>query len=390
MNCSYFPLFLSLLLRKLLQENRYLQESYQQELKSRSRLSLHNEELQYKLKHNSEKFTMAINELSTIYTDRSAYLSDCKRSLYGSIQEILDTPDRLKVNQANTGSPPSSPIVKGVVEKSESVSWVLDVNDEESAGALAERIIKRSGSFRGIAKERSIAFKRQFSIGANALSTSASSTSVLRGISESPIKNSDGTPKQPKSSRRRSNSLNVASDQESGCSKWQSTSTPIAKRSIKKSSDDRASDAKCGPSVTGSPTYSISLSTADIDDIIRLPEQYAGGSVTFGSQNHIVDPFIRKRPQIKEAGGEAMIAQSSCTYSEDDQSLGSASLSTSTSNSTSPSHSDSLAKVHRLPIDDETLMHEIVTSLSTRNTPMEVSWSHENDQAFGVHNESSA
>lgn len=370
------------------QENRSLQESYQQEFKNRSRLSLHNEELQYKLKHNSEKFTMALGELSIIHPERSMYLSECKKSLYGSIQELHFSPaDRSTANQTANGSPPTSPVVKGVVEKNDSVSYVLEINDDESAEALAERMIKRAGSFRVNVKERSPAFKRQYSLGANALCQSSSATSVLRRISESPIKNSDGTPKQPKSSRTRSNSLNVSA--EAGCSKWTETmqSTPIMHRTPKKSANGHSRP------MTGSLTRSSSVSTEDADDdaMLSAVSQNASNSMLVTCSKRSAERFGKKRQQIKEAGGEAMVAQRSYTNSDDEHSLGSNSMSASPSNSTSPSHSDGAAKAHQLTLEDEALMHKIVTSLSTRSTPMEVSWSEDGDNdLFGVQNESSA
>lgn len=325
---------------------------------------------------------MALNELSTIYTERSASLNDCKRSLYGSAQEISYTPECATVNQSISESPPMSPIVKGVVEKCDSVSWVLDLNDDISAEALAERLLKRAGSLRGNVKDRSHALKRQFSLGANALSTSASSTSVLRCIAELPIKNFDGTSKQPKSYRRRSNSLNVTSDQVAGCSKWQGTSTP---KDTKQSSNGLAGKSRCKILSTAVTTQFGSISKEDVNGMALTRDNSCGAP----NRKH-TDRFTKKRSQIKEAGGEAMIAQSSCTHSEDDQSSRSGLISSSSSNSTSPSHPNGVSEEHRVPIEDEELIQEIVASLSTRSTPMEVSWSDDGDHEFGVLNESSA
>lgn len=364
-------------------ENRSLQETHQQDVKVCSRLSLHNEELQYKLKVNSEKFTAALHELSGIYPDQTIYLSECKKSLYGSSQEIISTPagDRSSSNrQTSGGSPPTSPVVKGVVEKSDSMSYVLEVHDDESAEALAERLMKRGGSFRGSVKERQSVFKRQLSLGANALMQSASATSVLRRISEAPVKHSEGTPTRS-SARTRSNSLNVSCDPDASCSKWtdaiQGSSTPVLARINKKLTNGHGTvDRRAMESLT----RSSSVSTEDADDDVMVSSQRSA-TARFN---------VSKRHPIKEAGGEAMVAQRSCTNSEDERSLGSESMSGSPSNSTSPSHSDGVAKARQLSMDDA-LMHQIVASLSTRSTPMEVSWSEDGDNdPFGAQNESNA
>lgn len=149
---------------------------------------------------NSEKFTTTLNELSKKNPDHSDFLNTTKNSLYG--QENSSHSD---VNAADfscrsniltstgdicTGgecSPPSTPIVKGVVKKNESVSWVLEMNDEESAEAFASRLVRRSGSFRSNLSDRysqQPTKKRQLSHGSNPLSQSASATAVLRQFSD--------------------------------------------------------------------------------------------------------------------------------------------------------------------------------------------------------------
>lgn len=400
-----FPIY-----RELSQKNRSLQESYQQEIKNRTRLTLHNEELQWKLKQNSEKFTTALNELSKSYQDRSNFLTDCKNSFYGSIVET---------NHGNTDSnqsPPSSPVVKGLVEKSDSVSWVLEINDEESPEALANRIVKRAGSFRGSFKERSPSFKRQLSLGGvNALCQSASATAILRQHSESPTKCSTPSTKPTKSSRTRSNSLNVSNEAKkmhhslveplsAGFSKWenelQMASTPMKLINGHENISEIAENVCAGVS---SYTRSSSLSTDDADVDFAVNETKISPnacntivgrsdfSATLIPSHNGVEKLHKKRQQIKESAGEAMVAQRSYANSEDDQSSGSDIDSMSTSNSTSPSHSDTNKHRH-LSMNDEAIMHKIVASLnSTRSTPMEVSWSEDGDNdIFCAQNESSA
>lgn len=418
--------FLFFFHRELLSKNRSLQESYQQEIKNRSRLSLHNEELQWKLKQNSEKFTTALNELSKSYHDRSNFLTDCKNSLYGSILETSHESVSPKHNTTVSGniSPPSSPVVKGVVEKSDYVSWVLEINDDESPEAMASRMVKRAGSFRGSFKERSPPFRRQLSLGPNVLTQSASATSIFRQHSESP--KSSGSSRQIKSARNRSISLSAnepknlrRSPSESmacGYSKWeqslqcQASSSPLMQRNLIALVNNVAADAKNNVKTNSSPsnnsddekvidsrTRSNSISTDEVDVVFpvlnQINEPVIDDDLSLLPAHKTVQK-LKKRQQIKESAGEAMVSERSYANSEDDQSFGSDidSMSASSSNTTSPSHSESNTKHrnHNFAIDEETFMNKIVASLnSTRSTPMEVSWSEDADNDPYAH-ESSA
>lgn len=398
-------------------------------MKNRSRLSLHNEELQWKLKQNSEKFTTALNELSKSYHDRSNFLTDCKNSLYGSILETSNESVSPKDNQTVTGniSPPSSPVVKGVVEKSDSVSWVLEINDDESPEAMASRMVKRAGSFRGSSKERSPPFRRQLSLGPNVLSQSASATSIFRQHSESP--KSNGSSRQVKSARNRSISLNAnepknlrRSPSESmagGYSKWQqslqcqASSSPLMQRNLitlvnsgdatnnveKNASSPSSPVANLdGEKVIDSRTRSNSISTDDVDvvfPVLNQPNESVIDDDLSLLPAHKTVQTLKKRQQIKESAGEAMVSERSYANSDDDQSFGSDidSMSATSSNTTSPSHSESntqLRRHHHYAIDEEALMNKIVASLnSTRSTPMDVCWSEDADNDPYAH-ESSA
>lgn len=369
--------------------NRSLQETLNQEVKNRSRLALHNEELQWKLKQNSEKYTTTLNELSKSYQDPSM-LADFKNSLYAPISETCLESSHDTILQPNV-SPPSSPVVKGVVEKCDSVSYVLELNDEESAESVANRVVKRAGSFRANFKERSPSFKRQLSLNAHALSQSASATSLSRQHSETPVKS--GAAKIPKNSRTRSVSLSVSNEPKKAhgsemlpneYSKWQSslktTSSPYTTRSHRKTKQlNGLLEIDNGDIDSG--TRSSSVSTDDVD--IDLAKDFMPCDARPGRSDLCVTLLpaansvkkLSKRKQIKQSAGEAMVAQ----QSEDDQSFGSDMDSTSSSSSAaSPSHSDA-SKHRHLSLDEEALMNKIVASLSTRSTPMEVSWSEDGD-----------
>lgn len=129
-----------------------LQDNLKQETKVKSRLSQHNEELQWKLKQNSEKFSHVYAELSKSYHENSSYLNATRTSL----DQASTTTTVLNLNRSSCSdrvfemediSPPTSPVIKGVVEKSDSVSWVLEMDDEPPE-ISASRMVRRAGSFR--------------------------------------------------------------------------------------------------------------------------------------------------------------------------------------------------------------------------------------------------
>lgn len=112
-----------------------MEELYNQEQKNRSRLSMHNEELQYRLKQNSERFSIALSELSRSMNGSNLYSSRDPDGFSTSLGDGLNV------------SPPASPVVKGVVEKSDSVSYILEM-ENETPEVLASRFVRRAGSFR--------------------------------------------------------------------------------------------------------------------------------------------------------------------------------------------------------------------------------------------------
>lgn len=122
-------------------------------------------------------------------TFNELYISSGKSN--GSIVECDDDNDGL--------SPPSSPVIKGVVEKSDSVSWVLEM-DDETPEVLANRMVRRAGSFRTDKCSPSPVPKRQKCQNNTSIQQSASATSILRQQSEpSPQKSSSSTRLRSKS-----------------------------------------------------------------------------------------------------------------------------------------------------------------------------------------------
>ena len=398
-------------------KNKHLQECYSLEVKNRNRLSLHNEELQWKLKQNSEKFSVALTELSKSYKDHAEYLNETKASLYGQENSLNEDSFMRATNSTQHDtyngdniSPPTSPVIKGVVEKSDSVSWVLEINDEESAEALASRMVRRAGSFRSSFNERmtqsSPAKKRPLS--QNALSQSASATSILRQYTDtSPV-----FQKHTLNSRMRSNSVNVKPSEPKNLIRSNSISSrKCAAAAAAGTANDHLNVWSHQPLSSSSPNIKRSRNVAALEadkdnplseesEIEGSPKMRNRSDSLSGDDEQYVEfrrhnsfkltkrslitcntaaltskrpeplPTMPTHPKIKESAGEAMV---SGTNSEDEASTGSSDESISIE-STNSSHSDRNPPTGSL---EHVLMHKIVASLG--GTPLEVSWSEDGD-----------
>uniref|UniRef100_A0A4Y0BPI7 Uncharacterized protein n=1 Tax=Anopheles funestus TaxID=62324 RepID=A0A4Y0BPI7_ANOFN len=172
---------------------KHLQDNLNQETKIKSRLSLHNEELQWRLKQNSEKFTLAYAELSKSYHENSSFMMNATKS---SLEQSASAQHhhQLSHNQSRSScsdrffdmddiSPPTSPVIKGMVEKSDSVSWVLEIDDEPPE-VSASRMVRRAGSFRSSAAYDSVA-KRPKCTGLNQTTNGAIMGERHNGIQQS-------------------------------------------------------------------------------------------------------------------------------------------------------------------------------------------------------------
>lgn len=105
-------------------------------------------------------------------------------------------------------SPPTSPVIKGVVEKSDSVSWVLEMDDEPPE-ISASRMVRRAGSFRSSyatgGQGQDGKRQRCFNSSLNGIQQSSSVGSILKQQdAASPAK--VGTPGTP---RLRSKSVSI-------------------------------------------------------------------------------------------------------------------------------------------------------------------------------------
>ncbi|XP_067623668.1 serine-rich adhesin for platelets [Eurosta solidaginis] len=145
------------------------QKAYNHEMVKRKRLSYDNEALQWQLKQRSEQLHIVetkLHELSTQEAINSTALSSLGGSLNRS--QLMNGSSLITI-QMDDISPPTSPVVKGVIEKPDSVSWVLEM-DDETPEAAASKMVKRAGSFRSV--ERSPSTRRQLSACSSVINTS--------------------------------------------------------------------------------------------------------------------------------------------------------------------------------------------------------------------------
>lgn len=117
-------------------------------------------------------------------SSKSSLLNDLENSL--TVNRSSNNDRNVDYFEMDDVSPPASPIIKGVVEKSDSVSYVLEI-DDEAPEKVASRVVRRVGSFRSSFNEKHMPHspipKRQ-KCQLNPLATSASATAILRQASE--------------------------------------------------------------------------------------------------------------------------------------------------------------------------------------------------------------
>ncbi|PSN50250.1 hypothetical protein C0J52_02374 [Blattella germanica] len=279
--------------RQLSQDNRLLMESFHQESNQNKRLSLHNEELQWKLKKNIEVIN-ALTALSgaTMNSSMTSYMHNSTpngRSMSQSLNEVdisgvgnqlfnSRIPSRpLSAGRSNTTSdsdlssspapavrsvqmddlefsPPGSPKVRGIVAKRHSVSWVVEI--DETPEALLSRLVRRAGSFRGTtpppssvpspAHKRTLPPPKRQRSKASSLSLSSSSTTIKRSSVANQSRNT------PFTSSLRSRSRSVSTDSEEGIgldySSWAPTTSspiqgPVTNGALKRQTSECSNDA---------------------------------------------------------------------------------------------------------------------------------------------------
>ncbi|XP_034471629.1 serine-rich adhesin for platelets isoform X2 [Drosophila innubila] len=342
-----------------------MQKAFNHESIKRKRLTCDKEELQYHLKQRSEQLILVqaqLHELSNSSQDNSFshHHTTYNRSI--SMRASLEA----NHTSLNT-SPPASPVIKGVIERNDSVSWVLDM-DDETPQVAASKLVRRAGSLRNTS-ERSPTQRRQLSqsasnghgnghsTGPNPLSQSMSATALIRGSSQV---------NEPESPRPlcRARSQSVCNNKE------RTLERPQGQR------QRQSCDAAAG--------LETNLSDWSVDELRAssphplpppvLAEMRPRCSTMKLMTCDAYPKALKKFQEIQESAGEAMVSganseDESCSASSEDMRSSSAS---STTSAAGCSLSKRQKHPSRLSIE-EALMLEQVNSLN--GTPMEVSWS---------------
>lgn len=348
-------------------------------------MSQHNEELQYRLKQNSEKFSATLSELSKSLHEHSMHdMTRQNLSEFNSSQTNVEK----SCFAIDESSPPTSPVIKGVVEKSDSVSWVLEI-DDEAPEVLASRVVRRAGSFRSsyLSSEKcsqSPVPKRQKCQSASPLQTSASATSILRR------NNSERSPQKEFSSSLRSRSKSVTIKTQAELTPTAATKKPSTVKNLSTSFQEprmyTSSPRLDRHAKNDFPEVFIEESCAfDAALDQQTPEQFHRdktpsfkksrenrGLITCDTtkllSNHCPEKKVRK-PKV--SAGEALISGSN---SEDDTDTTDESCGLSSSSDASNGDPREVLSI------EDALMKKIgaVRALnvgSGSNTPMDVSWS---------------
>ncbi|XP_055917367.1 mucin-2 isoform X2 [Eupeodes corollae] len=366
-------------------------KAFNHEAVVRKRLSFDKEALQWQLKQRSE-------QLQIVESKFHEHLSSSKISIYSQDatinQDQSHNSSLLSLNRTNGSeriqfqmddiSPPSSPIIKGVIEKNDSVSWVLEM-DDETPEVAASKMVKRAGSFRSAEKSPSASAypaRRQLSVsascggammgGPNPLSQSMSATSVIRqhsndaaeflGRVHSRIRSKSVSVKsEPKKVIRQNSSGSCRSSRTNGdSSTWKDplcASSPYTRNNIRQRPSSSSSSQQ------QRTTHLITCDTSTLNTGEKLEMR------SLPSHPSVHDlKKLKKCQEIQESAGEAMV---SGTNSEDEGCSASSdeAVSTSSSNGTS---SSSLHHKQHMSIEEVLLLDKIH---SLNGTPMEVSWS---------------
>ncbi|XP_017767463.1 PREDICTED: uncharacterized protein LOC108556049 isoform X2 [Eufriesea mexicana] len=251
--------------RQISHDNEVLHESIHQVSKQNKRLAQRNEELQWRLRQK--------NEVVTVLANLTPRLS---RSLGPEHVEHPLSPDK--------NGPQSSSMVKFMVEKGDSVSWTLEIDDEFSKGGSDTSPLATPPK-----------------MGRQETTTTVSRQGSLRL-----------TPRRPSvDMRARSKSISVTDSARVEESAWSPTfnSTPITRRRPR---SDPSSSASSTSSSSSSSATAVTTNSAVAVAVAAAAAAAAAAE----------DCGAGQRPQ--EAGGEAMISEeTSATSSEDESSTSS-------------------------------------------------------------------
>lgn len=325
-----------------------LDKAVKYERMKHSKLTFAKEELQYHLKQRSVQLQAAeakLHELSISSQDSSLLNTTHSRCSLG----------RSSLEFSGTTSSPTSPVMKGMIERNDSVSWTLEIDDEMPKGS-ASKIVRRTGSLRSNS-ERCVIQRRQTSVSnghsngtatnggsspshPNPLSQSMSATALLRTTSHS------GDPEGHPVSRARSLSVCLKASASSSAVCESSSGNRRPRQSDELSLPDWHEDGR--PLCSSSPQPS-SLEMRPRSSTMKLMSSEA-----------------KKFQEIQESAGEAMVSGAN---SEDESCSASSEDMMRSSSASSTASGGSLFKLPKQPPSRMSIEEALPC------TPMEVSWS---------------
>ncbi|XP_016987657.2 uncharacterized protein LOC108050469 isoform X3 [Drosophila rhopaloa] len=332
-----------------------LEKAYKHESMKRTRLTFDKEELQYHLKQRSVQLQAAEAKLH----ERSSGCHDTSSTNHSHSRCSLG---RSGLEIAVTTSSPTSPVMKGMIERNDSVSWTLEIDDESFKGNTS-KIVRRAGSLRSNT-ERCPIQRRQTSVSnghsnglatnggsshahPNPLSQSMSATALLRTSSSSG--EAEGRPL----SRARSHSV---------CIKASASSSAVCESPGRRQrqqeelnlTDWHEDAALCA----SSPQPSMSAEMRPRSSTMKLMSSEA-----------------KKFQEIQESAGEAMVSGAN---SEDESCSASSEDMMRSSSASSTASGGSLSKRPKQPPSRMSIEEALPC------TPMEVSWSEDAADASGL------
>ncbi|KAH8283060.1 hypothetical protein KR054_011927 [Drosophila jambulina] len=330
--------------KELQQKMDELDKSVKYEKMKLTKLTFAKEELQYHLKQRSEQLQAAetkIHELSICSQDNSLLNSTHSRCSLG----------RSNLEFSGTTSSPTSPVMKGMIERNDSVSWTLEIDDETPKGGAA-KIVRRSGSLR-CNSDRCVIQRRQTSVShnghSNGTATNGSSSPahpnpLSQSMSATALLRTAGEPEAHPVSRARSLSVCVK-DSASSSAVCVSPGIRRPRQSDELALPDWNED---GPMCSSSPQPS-SLEMRPRSSTMKLMSSEA-----------------KKFQEIQESAGEAMVSGAN---SEDESCSASSEDMMRSSSASSTASGGSLFKIPKQPPSRMSIEEALPC------TPMEVSWS---------------
>ncbi|KAI4500615.1 hypothetical protein M0802_004207 [Mischocyttarus mexicanus] len=244
--------------RQISHNNEVLHESIHQVSKQNKRLLQRNEELQWRLRQKNEVVTVLANQLASPRLSRSLGPENINHSM--SLDE-------------NTQQ--SSSMIRFVVEKSDSVSWTLNLDEANKPVNTAPKLLIPEGS---------LSVSRQGSLRLMPRRT---------GID----------------TRARSKSISVTDSARTDDSSWSYSSIPVNSRRRPRSDPSSSSTS----SSSSSSSTTSSSSTAPANPVVAVAVAAAAAAAAAAE-----DCNPGQTPQ--EAGGEAMISEETSASSSEDES----------------------------------------------------------------------